>query len=247
MKYPKFRGDARSGKRLARGQVKQVQRIIEKNKRLKNTYVPLEAYLASSPSGLGATGAWVRELTEINQFNNSVSRSEDQILLKSYNIKLGSTMVQGATGPLGGDYHSFAPFRVIIARSKIGQVFDITDPTNASILDFTSQPDPDRFQVYTDEIHNMYGNSAFGTTQTDIPSAGGANGYLLHMYKSFKNKKVPHMIVGYDETATPNEDLAVSNGILMKVIGEPRSYSTADKTFLHGFQGFCHLKYFDKE
>lgn len=216
---------------LNKRQVKQVQRQIEKNKRIKNYYVPLSGDFTNVATATQRP-TYFQELTLVPNTSNSVGRSEDQILLKSYNIKMGAAnYTNDASSPTTTVFP--ITYRVIIVRSKQGgPLTNIVDTGNASIVDFSAQPDPDKFQVYTDEIFTVSG----GSSNISL-------GYLMHFYKSFKNKKVPHMIVGYDDqTAIPNT--AISNPIYMKIIMDPDAPSS---DYNWSLNGFCHVKFFDKE
>lgn len=218
---------------LNRRQVKQVQRVIEKNKRLKNRYVPVLAQLTNAAGATPAT-TYFQELTIIPRLDDSVSRSEDQILLKSYNIKLGMGYMTNDAVPATTLLEQVT-YRLIIVRSKQGPVLDILDPTGLSITGWQAQPDPDLYQVYTDELFSCSGAAVPGGVNISL-------GYLMHFYKSFKNKKVPHMIVAYNGTTTST----INNGIYMKIIPDPNATGLAD-IFQFQLEGFCHLKWFDKE
>lgn len=205
-------------------QVKQVQKIVNSNKRIKNYYTPLEPNIVANISLL-----YFQELTLI-PFNGSdaQSRQTSNIQLKSYNIKLG--LVENSTPSL-----ITVAYRVIIARSKQGPVTDISS-TTGPIIDFNDQPDPDIYQVYTDEIFSP----------VNISSGAGGLGYLMHFYKSFKSKKVPHMIVGYNDVDNnPATNPANNNPIYMKVIVDPATGLSGTNGF--GLKGFAHMKFFDKE
>lgn len=223
---------------LNRRQSKQVQKIILSNKRIKNTYVPITAPF-TDVTGATQLANYFQELTLISSSMSAQARSEAQIQLKSYNIKLGLTYYQNDATPTPSNFNIPVTYRVIIVRSKEGPVSDITTLiANASIVNFVQQPDPNKFQIYTDEIFTAGGSSE--TTLKNNVSLG----YLMHFYKSFKNKKVPHMIVGWNEADTPG-DAADINPIYMKVIVDPNA--TVGDSYNFQLQGFCHLKYFDKE
>lgn len=206
-------------------QVKQVQKIINTNKRIKNYYTPLESNFVG-----GVSLVYFQELTLI-PFNGSdaQTRQTSNIQLKSYNIKLG--VIQNSTPDL-----TMYSYRVIIARSKQGPVTDISS-TTGPILDFNDQPDPDIYQVYTDEIFTASGPPA---------SVNISLGYLMHFYKSFKTKKVPHMIVGFNDVDnTPATNPANNNPVYIKIIIDPAVGVVATEGF--GLKGFAHMKFFDKE
>lgn len=238
----KFRGFNNSvisvpKRKLNRTQTKQVQKIIQANKRIKNYYVPIDFEFTNET---GATQLFTnfQELTSVGINGPDASvRQTSEIQLQSYNIKLGLVPYTNDVA-MAVPSQVNAPYRVIIARSKQGPVTDIVDNAGA-IVSFTQQPDPDIFQVYHDEIH------------TPASATGGNElGYLMHMYKSFKNKKVPHMIVGYnDTTATPDATGANNNPIYMKILVDTSFASPSGGGAIFNFQirGFAHMKFFDKE
>lgn len=234
-KYSGFNGSTfKAGRRLNKPQVKQVQRIIEKNKRLKHNYQELSLGLwVNSNPGSTPTRTAFAELTGIPQGQESYQRSESMIQLKSYNIKLGIVGVtDNGTAPLWVE--EVRPFRIIIVRSKRGPITDILDVLGASVVDFSQQPDPDNYQVYTDEIHSFACN--IGTVSSYAT-------YLLKHYKSFKNKKVPHMLVNYDDPGS----VTITNPLYIKLVIDPQTQATSPREGQFQLQGFCHLKFFDKE
>lgn len=231
-----FNGTTFKTKSLNRRQVKQVQRQIEKNKRIKNTYVGIFGDFTDVNTATPLQTYFI-EFTQLLQGDKSYERSEFEVLMKSYNLKLGvSAYTNDATVP--STLMIPWSFRIIIARSKIGAQTNIVDLANASIVDFRSQPHPDKYQIYTDEIISISGNTSAVNGAPNI-----SPGYLWHFYKSFKNKKVPHMIVGYDEDSV---NAAVNNPIYMKIIVDPGT-NPAGETYNFSLNGFVHLKYFDKE
>lgn len=230
-------------RKLNRTQVKQVQRQIERNKRIKNSYTlfnsngPNGLFTFSDVTGASQVQTKFAEITSVGQGDQSNLRSEEQIMLKSYNIKLGLDWYGNDASPTPTTIMIVAPFRVLIVRSKRGPQTDIFDPAGIPVSDWGSQPDPDLYQTYTDEIISVSGNNS-STTQTNV-----APGFLWHFYKSFKNKKVPHMIVGYDENTG---DQAISNPIYIKIIVSSNA-PPAGESYNFALHGFAHLKFFDKE
>lgn len=240
----KFRGFNNSiisvkRRKLNRTQIRQVQKVVNANKRLKNYYVPINHSFTNS----GAVGNYIgiTELTSVGiNGPDATVRQTSEILLQSYNIKLGMVPHDDGLNPI---YMWPASYRIIIARSKQGPATDISSQTGP-ITNFTDQPDPDVYQVYADEIHTAGGGTASGAV---LARSNPSLGYLMHMYKSFKNKKVPHMVVGYnDTTATPDATTANNNPILMKIIVDP-AFSGDEAEFNFQLKGFGHIKFFDKE
>lgn len=229
---------ARRRPRLNKPQVKQVQRIIESNKRIKNYYAPIIADFTDVNTATQLS-TYFQELTGTVQGDNSTSRSEMMIFLKSYNIKFGlSNYTNDASAP--STLMVAMPFRVIIARSKVGPLADINDIAGSSINTFYQQPDPDKYQVYTDEVFSVSGNASSGTSA----SMNISFGFLPHIYKSFKNKKCPHLKVGYDAQYSATQ--ANKSPIYMKILVDPGTNAIGD-TYNFSLNGFCHLKWFDKE
>lgn len=219
-------------KKLSYGQVKQVQKIVNSNKRLKHYYLPIDnAFQYGLTGGYTPIGTSFQELTLLDPGGASHQRDAEIVNLQSYNIKMGlaintddASTPATALLPVG--------FRIIIVKSKEGHITDITDPSQASIVDWIQQPDPDLYQIYTDEIFNPVAGTANDTASL---------GYLMKFYKSFKKKKIPHMKVKFDDTLLPS----IGNGIFMKIIADPNIAATVSYSFK--LTGFCHLKWFDKE
>lgn len=243
----KFRGFGNSTikvkKRLGRGEMKQVQKLINTNKRLKHQYQPIgAAFFDATAAGGTASRTYFQEIGRITASGggpeNSALRSSDWVQLQSYNVKMGINVeTNDATTPVTGALG--AAFRIIIVRSREGSLTDIVDVNGASITTWVQQPDPDIHQVYTDEIFNPITDSV-GAQLCGL-------GYLMHFYKSFKKKNVPYMIQKYDGVYAGAP--AISNGIYMKVIIDPNAISSTVSvpvTFTFGLNGFCHLKWFDK-
>lgn len=232
--YKGFYGkNYKGGKKLSFGQVKQVQKIVNSNKRLKHFYYAIDNPYQINP-GAGGTNILTSfdELTRITVGSGSAERDSEYINLQSVNLKMAlATNTNDATVPRTSI--ETIGYRVIIVRSKSGPVADILDRTNVTIIDWSQQPDPDLYQVLHDEIFNPI--QAAG-----IPGLG----YLQKFYKSFKNKKVPHMVVRYDDNGA-DPVASINNGLFMKVILDP----TLSPTGITNFKllGHFHLKWYDKE
>lgn len=234
------RNFARSSK-LSFGQVKQVQRQINKSKRLKNTYVPFQLSLTDLTNAVTPIQNQFFELSQVLKGDFSYTRSEEMIQLQSYNIKLGISHTSTATDTTPETTLLVVPWRIIIARSKRGPLSDITDIDEDPIVNFIQQPNPDYFQVYSDQIITTTGNYAYGTGFSNI-----SPGYMMNFYKSFKKKKIPHMLIGYDDS-DENPEEAIKNPIYMKIIVDPIAYTASPALINFQVTGWCHLKYFDKE
>lgn len=191
------------GTALSTRQVKQVQKIVEKNKLIKRDNEDL--------GGTFDTTGDLYELTNIAKGDESFQRDTDRIAVKR--VKL-SFSVQNVTA----NYNSY---RVMVVRSKIGPLVAANFPTSIGNADY------DKMQVYYDKFHGI----GPGITLID-------QGIRTHqILVRFSNKKVPHLNVGYDETASAT--LARDNPLYMWIVGH-----TADDL---QSQGFSEITWFDKD
>jgi len=149
-------------------QVKQVQKIIQKNKQLKN----VRKEIASN--GITTTGI-LQEITAISEGDNFNNRDGDKVQVLS--MKLHSNIYSGAAGT------NNTQIRCMLVRGKYGPLALADMPA-----DEREQPDLDKMQVYFDRLYTL---GAAGSGDDHI------NG-VLH-YKSFKNSKVPHLLVHFDD------------------------------------------------
>lgn len=108
--------------------------------------------------------------------------------------------------------------RVIVARSKIGPLVVGNFPAAINTV-----PDLDKMQIYEDKIFS------FGT-------AGSAAFLNTELFKSFRNKKVPHLLIGYDETTSAT--VAQNNPLYVYFL------TLQDSIVV---QGYSRLKFFDKD
>lgn len=111
-------------------QVKQVQRIINKNKQLKHVWT-------SAAQGFSTAGTLI-EFTGISEGDNFNNRDGDKIGLQSIRAQL--SMRNNTTTP------TTQQIRVMIVRGKYGPLVVGDFPT------LTGAPDLDKMQVYYDEI-----------------------------------------------------------------------------------------------
>lgn len=104
--------------------------------------------------------------------------------------------------------------RIMVVRSKTGKLTVTDFPT------LHNQPDLDKFQVLMDQIY--------------ISGDGDFTPEIFRFYKSFKNKKIPHMNIGYDNEAND----VITNPIYLYMYG---SSGTNGNTYNYAFN----LKYYD--
>lgn len=154
------------GRSLNYKQVKQVQKIIQKNKQLKNHRAEINTGTVDNTGILNEISA----ISEGDDFNN---RDGDKI--QALSIKMH--------GPVRSDTSAtgFTTLRVMICRGKFGPLVigDMPADTN-------EQPDLDKMQIYYDR------NFTVGHLDTRVVNDVG-------YYKSFKNSKVPHLLLHYDD------------------------------------------------
>jgi len=200
---------------LNRKQTKQVQKIIERNKMLKHSYVSL-----ADGSILSATTGFY-ELTVLAKGDEVDQRDSDRINLQR--IKL-SLLVRRNQDNSASDV---APFRVLVVRSKEGPKLVTDLPIN-----MTNAPDFDEFQILHDQVYALGANDA-DTGLVDMTSR------VINLKFKFKNKKVPHMVVGYDEDDSAT--LAQTNPIYLVIFNENDTGAGIATT------GFSHLTWFDRD
>lgn len=150
------------------------------------------------------------EITGVSEGDDYNQRNSDRI--NALSIKMALTLSHDTTNT--GRVSS----RVVIARSKVGPLA-LGDFT----LSATAQQDLDKMQILYDRCF-----------QTD-PDAPVVND-ILH-YKSFKNRKVPHMVVGYDDDASATA--AQNNPIYLLTYSSDASDGPA-------FQGYIDFKFMSR-
>lgn len=172
-------------------QVKQVQKIINADKKLKI------AYNSISQSNIIATNPLFLEVTRTTQGLGDSNRTETDIKLLSYRLSF-AFFREGTSTSIDPVY-----CRVMVVRGYRPLV--VADmPT-----DVISTPDRDIMQVYYDKV------IAFGPNQTTLGVAQSML-YNMDIKKKFKTSKIPHLNVGYENTDTN----AVNNPIYLYVLDE---------------------------
>lgn len=209
---------SRYKKGLNKKEVKQVQKIINKNLLLKQIYLFINN---QSPTNVGI-------LTELTAFDTGTQfnqRDSNRIRLMSYNVKLQFTFPPND--------NSLITIRMLIVRSKQGQL------SLADLPDFNQQPDLDLMQVYFDKQYAMSPTVVDGTTPTTSYSLS-SNSIIndIQDFKSFKTKKVPHLNVGYNDDSTDSP--AVTNPIYIYFV-------TGFSVPTINVNGWAHMKFYDKD
>lgn len=185
-------------------QVKQVQKIIQKNQQIKTTRVAI-ASLANTTGALTELSA----ITEGDNFNN---RDGDKI--KAQSLKVCYSISPDTTNAI------LQIVRIIIVRGKYGPLVLADLPTAIA-----GQCDLDKMQVYHDRIYQLLDNQDAINDNSTVP-----------FFKSFKNKKVPHLLCNFDDDVSATA--CQSNPLYFYVLGASASTPCA-------VNGFSDLKFFN--
>lgn len=223
--------------KLSRRQAKQVKNIINSTKQWKIGYTPVLEPLTDLTGATPLPTSFM-EITAVPTSGganpeNSYERETPQIMLNSFNIKMGICYY---TNDIPSSYLAVVPFRVIIVRTRLGPITDILDTASppVSVVDFNQQPNNNLYQVLSDEIITISG-------QANVIGTNVSPGYHLKFYKKFKKGKIPYLLVRY----TPGDTPALENGIYMKVIADPSTPAGDSYNFL--LSGFACCKYYEKD
>lgn len=195
---------AQNRKGLNFKQVKQVQKIIQKNQQLKT----FRSVLANT---ITTTGVLI-ECTAITEGDNFNNRDGDKIKVQS--LKIPYTICPATDNAIVQNN------RIIIVRGKFGPLVVADMPTTV-----TGQCDLDKMQVYHDRLYQVIDNQDAINDHVVVP-----------FYKSFKNKKVPHLLCHYDDDISASA--CQSNPIYVYTIA---SSATTPSTLA----GFGDLKFFN--
>lgn len=193
-------GTRKMNSRLSFGQVKQVQKIVNKNKRLKTAWYNINS---SATSGTPI----FTDITAISEGEDFSQRDSDHILAASLRVQWSMINANTATNQI---------VRVMIVRGLHGNLLSSDMPAVGVT------PNLDLMQVLYDETIHLPGAVFDPITR-------------FH-FKSFKNKKVPHMRVTYNDAASATN--AFSN---------PVYYYAVSSVGTNGAQisGYAKLKFFD--
>ncbi len=133
-----FRGGQSRGRGLNFKQVKQVQKIIEKNKRLKVEF-------KNQVDVMTSVGA-LNELTTVAEGDDFNERQGD--IINAMSLKVQWTVSPNAT-PTAGVY------RIMIVRARIGAL------VAADLPAVVGTPDLDKFQVLYDKVYNVNASATY--------------------------------------------------------------------------------------
>lgn len=179
-------------KPLNRRQVKQVQKIVEKNKELKMSWTAIND--ASADSG----NPTFVELTTIAEGEDFNQRDSDKVNLISLDLKFSIGRLPATTN------NTVSFLRMLVVRAK-GRPLTVTDMTNDILVVGTTPPDIDLYQILDERI--------LGLGPFDSDSNGMISNVVINYSKKykFKNAKVPHMTLLYDddESATACQKNAI--------------------------------------
>lgn len=193
-------GTRKMNSRLSFGQVKQVQKIVNKNKRLKTAWYNIN-------SAASSTVPIFTDITAISEGEDFSQRDSDHILAASLRVQW--SMVNANTATAQG-------LRVMIVRGLHGNLLSSDMPAVGVT------PNLDLMQVLYDEVIQLPGAVFDPITR-------------FH-FKSFKNKKVPHMRITYNDAASVTA--AFSNPVYFYAI----STVSTNAATVHGY---AKLKFFD--
>lgn len=191
-----------------RRQRKLNNRQVKQVQKIINSNKLLKVFYTAMPGGIASATPQLIPLDSVTKGDEFFQRDSDRINVQSLKLTLGIYNTAAAVNTI----------RIIVLRSKVGPL--VVGDLPAAI---NTVPDLDKMQVYEDRIYS------FGT-------AGSAAFFNDQMFKSFKNKKVPHMKVGYDETVSAT--LAQDNPLYIYFL------TLQDSIVV---QGHARLKFFDRD
>lgn len=208
-------------KRLTFRQVKQVQKLIERNKELNRSWTVLTQGF--------------NDITNSIVFGNhdTNGRLSNQINVVGLHIELLARNI--VTDTTTGDIPCV---RVIIGRTKGTGVTSLDSAESIATM-----PDPDDFQIYVDKILSPTAMAVAGTATDNVLMQS----FKFSYKKSFKNKKIPHLNVLYDENdADPN--IVRKNQLFIAILADNTALPDPDEGSLAtlSVNGFASLKYYDK-
>lgn len=185
-------------------QVKQVQKIIQKNQQLKVFRTQLAV--------TGVTAGTLVELSAISEGDNFNNRDGDKIKVQSLKMPFA---IEGDTAST-----ILQRVRILVVRSKTGPLVAANFPAS-----LTGQPDLDKMQVYYDRMYSYMDQQESISDNVTVP-----------MYKSFKNKKVPHLLCHYDDDVSATD--CQQNPIYLWIVG-------LSNTTPVSIVGYADLKFFN--
>lgn len=141
-------------------------------------------------STMNTTGV-LTEISTCAEGDNFNNRDGDKI--KCQSIKCVLTITPNASSATS------QVVRILVARGKNGPLAIGAFPATVN-----AQPDLDQMQVYHDRIYSV------------VKDQDGIN-FDVPIYKSFKNKKVPHLLIHYSDAVSST--LANDNPLYLFVLG----------------------------
>lgn len=193
-------GTRKMNTRLSYGQVKQVQKIVNKNKRLKSAWYNINSQAPSS-------SPIFTDITAVSEGEDFSQRDSDVILAASLRVQWSIAQANTPTAQ---------NIRVMVVRG-LHRTLLSSDMPAAGVT-----PNLDLMQVLYDEVIHLPGSSIDPITR-------------FH-FKSFKNKKVPHMKVTFNDAASATA--AFSNPVYFYAVSTVTT-NAAQVT------GYAKLKFFD--
>jgi len=175
---PGLKGRVLRQNKLNFRQIKQVQKIINSDKKLKVTYNTV------GQSNISDAAPAFLELTTTSVGATDSTRSETEIHLLSYRLSF-SIFREDTTTSTSPTY-----CRIMIVR---GYQPLVAGDMPASMI---ATPNRDLMQVYYDKV------LAFGPYDNDSSGLVSNIIYNMEIKKKFKTSKIPHLNVGYETTDT---------------------------------------------
>ena len=151
------------GKRLSGKQVKQVSRLINKNKRLKQKWLSVDNQVPSTGS--------LAEISDVPQGNGYNQRDSEKILARSIQLSLSLNSTAGG--------FETSNVRIMIVRSKKGPLA-LSDLPGVFV-----EPNLDNLQVYFDKHYQINENNSMPVLIDYYKSF--SNGKIPHMVIGYIN------------------------------------------------------------
>ena len=159
----------RANRNLSFKQVKQVQKLINADKRLKTVWLPIAGTMSTSKS--------LHKIAVIAEGDDFDQRTGDRV--KAVSMRFQWCITPTDTTLVTGDV------RVMVVRATTDVL------ASADMPAYNGAPDLDKMQVYYDEVINL-SNHEFDPISRSY-------------FKSFKNKKIPHLNIHFDDDESATE------------------------------------------
>jgi hypothetical protein len=162
-------------------QVKQVQKIVDKNKQLKQCWTPLDdaSFDSSNPVFI--------ELTQLTEGDDFFERDSDLVRLLSLKLMFTINRLPATTNA------SVTTARIMVCRTKVGPL-TVADMPGSPVS--STQPNLTKYQVLYERFVSI------GPYDSD------SNGFIDNTSKDvqiklkFRNRKIPHLGLMYDESVS---------------------------------------------